>query len=159
MGSSTFSGNFSHTIDPKGRVTIPASFRDKLGKSFTIGLNQQFNALALYPANVWAEYELRFKNVPAVDEMGMRYVHLLNDNAFTDCELDAQGRVLLPPSLRQLIKLDKNIRFVGAVTILEIWDEALYTQYTSDSLEDKQSVIKHFRATYYQSGSEGSNEG
>jgi len=149
VGSSTFSGNFSHTIDPKWRVTIPVSYRDKLGKKFTISMNQQFNAIAIYPADVWGEYIERFKKVKVLDNKAMRYVNLLNANAFPDCDIDLQGRILLPPNLRQLAHLDKAIRFVGAVDVLEIWDESLYAQYMLDSMNDKDDIIEHFNAAYY----------
>ena len=50
-----FSGNYTHNIDPKGRVTIPAAYREALGDGFTIGLNNQFNAIALYPVEKWQQ--------------------------------------------------------------------------------------------------------
>ena len=50
MGRAEFSGNYSHNIDPKGRATIPAAYREALSEGFTIGLNNDFNAIALYPA-------------------------------------------------------------------------------------------------------------
>ena len=55
MPLSEFSGNYAHTIDPKGRVTIPSAYREALGESFTIGLNNEFNAIALYPVQKWED--------------------------------------------------------------------------------------------------------
>ena len=55
MSASEFSGNYAHNIDPKGRVTIPSAYREALGDTFTIGLNNEFNAIALYPVEKWEE--------------------------------------------------------------------------------------------------------
>ena len=55
MSASEFSGNYAHNIDPKGRVTIPSAYREALGDTFTIGLNNEFNAIALYPVQKWEE--------------------------------------------------------------------------------------------------------
>ena len=55
MSSAAFSGNYTHNIDPKGRVTIPAAYREALGEGFTIGLNNDFSAIALYPVEKWQE--------------------------------------------------------------------------------------------------------
>lgn len=147
MGS-TFSGNFSHSIDPKGRVTIPMAFRDLLGGGFTLGLSKLFISLALYPKAVWEKTEADFLSVQPEDDEGMRYVHLLNDFAFKELELDGQGRILLPPSLRQLVGLDKNIRFIGAVDHLEIWDEQRHIEYTLESLNRSSNILKHYKETY-----------
>ena len=64
MAKSEFSGNFLHTIDPKGRVTIPTAFRELLGENFTIGLNNEFNASALYPQEKWHEISDFLDRIP-----------------------------------------------------------------------------------------------
>ena len=65
------SGNYSHNIDPKGRATIPAAYREALAEGFTIGLNNDFNAVALYPAEKWAEINQRLERIPDTDADGI----------------------------------------------------------------------------------------
>ena len=113
MPLSEFSGNYAHTIDPKGRVTIPSAYREALGESFTIGLNNEFNAIALYPVEKWEEIGQKLERIPDSDARGMAYVRLIKAFSFPGQKLDAQGRVLLPMGLRQKAGMDKSIRFVG----------------------------------------------
>ena len=124
VAKAEFSGNYSHSIDPKGRVTIPTAFRQLLGENFTIGLNNEFNAIALYPQDKWQDISDFLDRIPDSDRNGMRYVRLIKAHSFPGGELDGQGRVLLPQALRQKLGIGKNIRFVGMGRYLEIWDEA-----------------------------------
>lgn len=150
MGLTVFSGNFAHTIDPKGRVTIPAAYRDALGERFTIGLNNQMNALALYPRERWEKIEEDLNRIPPTDVNGMRYVRLINGNSFPDSQLDAQGRVLLPAMLRQWTGMEKNIRFVGVGQCLEIWDEERYLREVQQSSENVVDLLAYVNSQYYQ---------
>lgn len=148
--SNAFAGNISHTIDPKGRVTIPSAYRDALGESFTIGLNNELSAIALYPAWRWQEIERDLSQIPPTDVTAMRYVRLINGNSFPACELDGQGRVLLPAMLRAKAGMDKQIRFVGIGSCLEIWDEDKYLAETKSAEADSQSLLEYVNQRYYQ---------
>ncbi len=148
--SSAFAGNVSHTIDPKGRVTIPAVYREALGEGFTIGLNNQLSAIALYPAWRWQEIERDLSRIPPTDVTAMRYVRLINGNSFPGCELDGQGRVLLPAMLRVKTGMDKQIRFVGIGSCLEIWDEDKYLAETESAEADSDKLLEYVNAQYYQ---------
>lgn len=145
-----FSGNFVHTIDPKGRVTIPAIFREALSGGFTLGLNNEFSAVALYPRDKWAEKCEQLSKIPESDIKGMRYVRLITGNSFSDCELDGQGRVLLPATLRQKAGLEKGIRFVGMGQYLEIWDENRYVAESESSEESIDDLLNYVNGQYYQ---------
>ncbi len=149
VGGIEFSGNFSHTIDPKGRVTIPAAYRDALADGFTIGLNNQFAAIALYPREQWAQKCEQLSCIPESDVMGTKYVRLITGNSFSDCELDAQGRVLLPATLRVKAGMDKAIRFVGMGQYLEIWDEERYLRESSVSEESIDDLLNYVNGQYY----------
>lgn len=144
-----FSGNFAHTIDPKGRVTIPAAFRDALAEGFTIGLNNQFAAIALYPKEKWSEKCEQLSKIPESDIKGTRYVRLITGNSFSGCELDGQGRVLLPATLRQKVNMDKTIRFVGMGSYLEIWDEERYLREADVSENSIDDLLDYVNGQYY----------
>jgi len=145
-----FAGNVQHTIDPKGRVTIPAAYREALGDGFTIGLNNQLNAIALYPAWRWQEIEKDLSRIPQTDVTAMRYVRLINGNSFPASELDGQGRVLLPAMLRAKTGMDKQIRFVGLGSCLEVWDEDRYLAETASAEADSGKLLEYVNQQYYQ---------
>ncbi len=145
-----FSGNFAHTIDPKGRVTIPSAYREALAGGFTIGLNNQFAAIALYPTAKWEEKCEQLSRIPESDIKGTKYVRLITGNSFSDCELDGQGRVLLPATLRQKAGLDKGIRFVGMGQYLEIWDENRYVAECEMSEDNIDDLLDYVNGQYYQ---------
>lgn len=149
MAKASFTGNVSHTIDPKGRVTIPNAYRPALGDMFTIGLNNQFNALALYPKERWEAIEEDLDRIPLTDAKGMQYVRLISGNSFADCRLDGQGRVLLPQSLRQKARLDKDIRFVGVGKCLEIWDEERYRKESGEAEGDVNELLAYVNDRYF----------
>ena len=126
MANVFFTGNAKHALDPKGRVTIPNEFRELLGESFTLGMNNDFTAAALYPLESWKEVENELSRIPRTDRRAREYARLILGNSFTNCRMDGQGRVLIPQTLRDDVKLSKDIRFVGAGDCLEIWDEETY---------------------------------
>ena len=149
MSASEFSGNYTHNIDPKGRVTIPAAYREALGDGFTIGLNNEFNAIALYPVEKWQDIGARLDRIPDSDVRGMAYVRLIKAFSFTDQKLAGQGRVLLPVALRQKAGMDKAIRFVGVGRYLEIWDEDRFAATCAQSEMDIDALLNYVNDRYY----------
>ncbi|NLF27768.1 MAG: cell division/cell wall cluster transcriptional repressor MraZ [Clostridiales bacterium] len=149
MNGAEFSGNYTHTIDPKGRVTIPSAYRGALGEGFTIGLNNEFNAIALYPVEKWDEIGTRLDRIPDSDARGMAYVRLIKAFSFTGQRLDQQGRVLLPPALRKKADMDKAIRFVGVGRYLEIWDEDKFAATCELAERDIESLLEYVNDRYY----------
>ncbi len=119
-----FAGTYAHSLDAKGRVIIPASFRDKLGAGFTITINSDVNALAFYPASEWETVYRKLISVRDTDQMGMDYKRYIVANALTDVDMDAQGRVLIPANLRDIVNLSREVTFVGMLGSAELWDTA-----------------------------------
>ena len=144
-----FSGNYPHNIDPKGRATIPAAYREALGEGFTIGLNNDFNAIALYPADQWQEMSERLNRIPLSDAKGMAYVRLIKAFSFTDQSLDGQGRVLLPQVLRQKAGMEKAIRFAGMGRYLEIWDEDRFIAANEAAEQDIGALLEYINDRYF----------
>ena len=149
MPAIEFSGNYTHNIDPKGRVTIPAAYREALGERFTIGLNNDFSAIALYPVEKWQDMSERLNRIPDSDVRGMAYVRLIKAFSFTEQQLDGQGRVLLPAALRKKAGMEKAIRFVGVGRYLEIWDEDRFAANCEQNELDFEQLLSYVNERYY----------
>ena len=149
MPGAEFSGNYTHNIDPKGRATIPAAYREALGDNFTIGLNNDFSAIALYPADKWEDMSAKLDRIPDTDARGRAYVRLIQAFSFTNQSLDSQGRVLLPQVLRQKAGMDKAIRFSGMGRYLEIWDEARFMATVEAAETDVAALLEYIDERYF----------
>ena len=116
-----FMGEFQHTIDTKGRLIMPAKLREKLGEKFVVtrGLD---GCLFGYPLSEWAVLEAKLNEMPLAKKDARTFVRFFY-SAATECELDKQGRINLPISLRNHGNLTKNCVIVGVSNRIEIWDE------------------------------------
>jgi MraZ protein len=125
-----FRGRYEHTIDPKGRVSVPAKFRDELAK-YEGGLIvvPNDNALEVYPLEEWERLEIRINEKspfdPEVRKLGRLYMSWAKDVA-----LDGAGRILLPPDSRQKSGLGRDVTLVGlSRPFFEIWDRRRLEEY------------------------------
>lgn len=128
---SMFMGEFQHSIDDKGRIIIPAKFRDLLGASFVVtrGLDQ---CLFVYPMEEWAVLEQKLKALPLMKSDARAFTRFFFSGA-TECEWDKQGRVNLPGNLRQYAKLEKDCVVLGVSNRVEIWSRDTWEQYFQQS--------------------------
>ncbi|MEC0369941.1 division/cell wall cluster transcriptional repressor MraZ [Paenibacillus chibensis] len=126
-----FMGEFQHSIDDKGRLIIPAKFRELLGSSFVItrGLDQ---CLFVYPMNEWSILEQKLKSLPLMKSDARAFTRFFFSGA-TECEWDKQGRVNLPGNLRQYAKLDKECVVLGVSNRVEIWSKDTWETYFQQS--------------------------
>ena len=118
-----FFGSYTHSIDVKGRMIIPNAYRDALGEIFTIGPTRDFKGIALYPNAVFEQIrdELSAMNQrkPFVQEYTMQFYKL----SYRDMQADSQGRLLLPPKLRQRILGEaKDLEISGGADHVRILD-------------------------------------
>ncbi|MDF2874897.1 MAG: mraZ [Sporomusa sp.] len=122
-----FMGEYLHTIDNKGRLILPARFREGLGEAFiaTKGLD---NCLFVYTRSEWAILEDKLKKLPLAKPEARAFVRFFFSGA-AELECDKQGRVLVPPNLRDHAKLDKDVVVIGVSTRIEIWDKAAWDEY------------------------------
>lgn len=148
MAAEDFAGAYEHSVDAKGRCIVPASFRTLLGKNFTIALNSDKTAIALYPQEQWEKIKARLAQVRSTDIVGMQYVRFVMGNAFTGNEIDLQGRVLLPQKLRTKIGLTKDIVFVGMNEHIEIWEAEAYAQQEAAAEMDVMALLSHMEEKY-----------
>ena len=116
-----FMGEYNHTIDAKGRLIIPAKFREALGEEFilTKGLD---GCLSIYPMDEWKSFEEKLKALPLTDKNARAFLRFFVAGA-TSCELDRQGRILVPGTLREFAGLEKEVVLTGNLTRIEIWSK------------------------------------
>ncbi|MFZ5647240.1 MAG: division/cell wall cluster transcriptional repressor MraZ [Bacillota bacterium] len=123
-----FIGEYQHTIDPKGRLFIPARFREGLGEKFilTKGLD---GCLFVYPPKEWTAIEQKMRSLPFTKADARAFVRFFFSGA-TECEVDKQGRILIPSSLREYAGLEKETMIIGISTRVEIWSKQRWEEYS-----------------------------
>ena len=116
-GAICVTGEYQHSLDNKGRLFIPAKLRDELGEVFFITLSMD-RCLSAYSSEAWQSFSDKVSEMPYVKQRKMRplFAHAAR------CELDAQGRVLIPQNLRDYAGFTKNVTVVGCNNHAELWD-------------------------------------
>lgn len=134
-----FMGEYRHTVDPKGRLIVPSKFRELLGAEFVVtrGLD---GCLFVYPMDSWEAYVADLKKLPLTDKNARLFMRFIVAGA-TTCELDKQGRILLPATLREFAGLEKDVVLVGVLTKIEIWDKDRYAD--ASSYDDMDEIVEH----------------
>lgn len=110
-------GEYQHTLDTKGRLSIPARLREELGNVFYVTLSMD-KCLSAYSAESWQKFSDKVNEMPYVKQRKMRPLFAYA----AKCEIDAQGRILLPQNLRDYAGLIKNVTVVGSNNHAEFWD-------------------------------------
>lgn len=133
-------GEHQHTIDAKGRLIIPAKFRDELGERFIVtrGLD---NCLFVYPQTEWKTIEQKLKTLPFTRSDARAFTRFFFSGAI-ECELDKQGRVNIPANLRQYSKLDKDCVVIGVSNRVEIWSQEVWEDYFTESEESFNEIAE-----------------
>ena len=148
MADLAFSGSFDHSLDSKGRVIIPATYREALGDNFTITINPMKTAVAIYPKAVWDKQLERLAHINPMDKVGLQYERYLMSVSFSGNSMDAQGRVLIPMKLRSKIGLTRDIVFVGLNHYIEIWDAEVYAKMEAQTEEQFDSLVDYVYQNY-----------
>ena len=125
-----FYGEYQHTVDPKGRVIVPSKFREGLGEKFIVtkGLD---SCLFAYSMEEWTSLENKLKTLPFTDKDVRAFIRFFFSGA-TECELDKQGRILIPQNLREYASLEKDIFIIGVSSRVEIWNKTNWEAYSND---------------------------
>lgn len=129
LGVNDMTGEYQHSLDNKGRIFIPSRLRDELGEVFFITLSMD-RCLCAYNSENWRLLSEKVSAMPFVKQRKMRplFAHAAR------CELDAQGRVLIPQPLREYAGLVKNVTVIGCNNHAELWDsEAWKTVYEEET--------------------------
>ena len=114
-------GEYSHSLDTKGRLIMPAKLRQDIGEKFilTKGLD---GCLFAFSQTEWNNFEEKLKSLPLSDKNARNFVRFFLSGA-TECEIDKQGRFLIPNNLRTAANLEKDAIIIGVGTRIEIWNK------------------------------------
>jgi MraZ protein len=130
-GEYMFIGEYNHTLDPKNRVIMPSKFREKLGDSFvmTKGLD---NCLFIYSSQEWSIVEDKLKSLPMTNKDARAFVRFFFAGA-CECDLDKQGRMVVPNYLKDYANIDKELVIIGVSTRIEIWSKEEWNKFNNDA--------------------------
>jgi MraZ protein len=133
-GETVFRGQFSHTVDPKGRLSIPADFREVLADGFgdKLMVAPNGNALDVYPERTWKELEDKVSELPLLDADRRKFQYLYLSGGKT-VVLDPQGRIQIPQNYRERAGLVKEVEIVSMMTYFEIWDRERWAHFQRDN--------------------------
>ena len=129
-------GQFSHNIDAKGRLFIPAPLRKELGQTFHVTVGQD-HCLSVYSDESWAAFMAKLKELSYNEVKKLRALFAYA----ADCEPDSQGRILIPAKLREYAGLTKEVVVVGSFDRVEIWNAQRWAEieneaFSSGALEE-----------------------
>ncbi|WP_240375705.1 division/cell wall cluster transcriptional repressor MraZ [Bacillus piscicola] len=136
-----FMGEYHHNVDDKGRVIIPSRFRDGLGSAFVItrGMDE---CLFIYPMDEWERLESKLKSLPFTKKDARAFTRFFFSGA-AECELDKQGRISIPSTLRHYAKLQKETVIIGVSTRVEIWSKDHWDTYFEESQESFADIAEN----------------
>ncbi len=136
-----FRGRYEHTIDAKGRTSVPARYRDVLaaaGERRIVLTSALDPCLVAYTASEWNAFEERLAKLPQFDRAVQKLKRIYVSGA-VECEIDDVGRILVPPTLRDHAHLKKEVLWAGAGRYAELWDKdewARHFETTDDERRD-----------------------
>ena len=138
-------GEYTHSVDAKGRLIMPAKFREDIGSHFyvTIGFDK---CLRAYSYEEYNKYIEKINALPDSNAGARKYKRAIFSNS-AECEIDKQGRILISGKLREYASLEKDVIIIGESTYIEFWDKDTWQQYQSDeeyTIDDLADVMSEF---------------
>jgi MraZ protein len=135
-----FMGEYQHAVDEKGRLIMPAKFREELGERFVVtrGLD---NCLFVYPLHEWTVLEQKLKALPFTKSDARAFMRFFFSGA-AECELDKQGRILIPNNLREHARLRREVVVIGVSGRVEIWSQEVWQQYSDETNLSFESIAE-----------------
>ena len=134
-----FMGEYNHTVDAKGRLIVPSKFREQLGDEFVVtkGLD---GCLFVYENTEWKALEEKLHALPLTNANARKFSRFFLAGA-TTCEVDTQGRILLPAVLRDFAGIDKDAVLVGVGSRIEIWSKDAWNE--SNTYDDMEEIAEN----------------
>lgn len=139
-----FRGEYSLSMDPKGRVAVPSRYRERLAEScggkLVVTISLMERCLAVYPFPDWQTIEDDLRELPALDKKAQAISHLLIGHA-SECDMDGHGRLLIPQTLREFAGLDKQVKMLGQVRKFELWSDTAWAARRDELLEQVDDLL------------------
>jgi len=139
-----FYGEYQHTIDTKGRLIIPAKFRQISKESYvdkffvTRGLDK---CLFVFTEEEWRAQEHKFKNLPFTKKDSRKFNRLFFSGAF-EASIDKQGRILVPKYLKEYAQIKRDVIVVGVSNRFEVWDQASWNEYYNNTQSSYEEIAE-----------------
>ena len=135
-----FIGEYQASIDDKGRISIPAKFRPSLKSKIVVtrGLD---NSLFLYSMDEWKKLAEKLASLPISTANTRAFSRLMLAGAM-DCDIDKQGRIVLPAYLKEFAKISKHLIFAGLFNRIEIWSEDLWKKYKQQTEKESNAIAE-----------------
>ncbi|WP_281164885.1 division/cell wall cluster transcriptional repressor MraZ [Liquorilactobacillus sicerae] len=134
-------GEYHHTLDTKGRMIIPAKFREQLSDQFVLTRGMD-GCLFGYPNDQWQLLEKKMQQLPLTKRDARAFVRFFY-SAATECEFDRQGRIIIPKALRDHAELEKKCVVVGVSNRFEIWSEDRWNDFSQKAEENFDSIAEN----------------
>jgi MraZ protein len=135
-----FIGEYTATIDEKGRISIPAKFRPQL-KSKVVVTRGLDNSLFLYTLDEWKKLAEKLASLPISTANTRAFSRLMLAGAM-DCDIDKQGRIILPGYLKEFAKINKKLIFAGLYNRIEIWSSDLWATYKKVTEKESNAIAE-----------------
>lgn len=141
-GDALFLGEYQHQLDDKGRLILPSAFREHLqeGLVMTVGLD---HCLTIHPQADWQRVLAGLRSLRSTDRRERMFARMITSSAHAE-ELDRQGRVTIPPRLREYAGLRKDVTVVGWDSQIELWDTPTWEAYRNQALADFAATERPF---------------
>ncbi|MGA1843266.1 MAG: division/cell wall cluster transcriptional repressor MraZ [bacterium] len=126
----SFKGTYEHTMDQKGRLSIPTRIRDTLNKDYgggELSLTLSKDCIEAYPMQEWNKKEEDLRNLPSFNSDVIKFIRNRYSDAF-DCVMDRSGRILVPPYMREKCGINSKVAIVGVMDHFEIWPLEKWTE-------------------------------
>jgi len=142
-----FIGHHSYSLDNKGRVSIPADFREVLSERYDerlVLMKHYDRCLVAHPLEEWQKLDEKIMSLPASDPMVTKFLRNFYSSAKV-CDLDRQGRILVPPALKAYAGLSRDVMIVGLSNKIELWDQETWQK---ENPEEDFSAVRKAMAAY-----------
>jgi MraZ protein len=139
---SSFKGSYTYSVDDKGRVNLPAKLRKYVSpeSNDTFVITRGFEkCLFVYPVDEWNKLEQNLRSLSSYDPEHRRFIRALLELA-SESQLDGQARLSIPQELREYANIENEVRIIGTLDKIELWDPKIYDEYRKNQPEPYESI-------------------